>query len=252
MAKAPLIEIFSSVQGEGRHVGMPMGFVRVAVCPVRCTYCDTPNSYAVPECFPVRCGDQTVEHQNPMEATAVAELAAASVTANPYGATGWVSITGGEPLLYPAFVLELGTALGARKLSVFLETAALDASALSQCLDAVDHLSADYKLPGTFLAGDVEAAGAQCIACVGLAVERGISVDVKIVLTPDVAEDAFEAGLARLRPLRGGIGLVLQPVTPFGAVDYPCSKEQIARFATLAAEFQPRILPQTHKLLGID
>ena len=252
MVKAPLIEIFSSVQGEGRHAGIPMGFVRVAVCPVRCTYCDTPHSYAVPERFPVRFGDQEVEHQNPMEATAVAELAAASAAKNPYGATGWVSITGGEPLLYPAFVRELGTALRESGLRVFLETAALDASALSQCLAALDHLSADYKLPGTLFEGDVEAAGAQSAACVGLAVKRGIAVDVKIVLTPDVAEDAFEAGLARLRPLRGSIGLVLQPVTPFGAVDYPCPKEQVARFAAIAAEFEPRILPQTHKLLGID
>ncbi len=57
MARAPLVEVFSSIQGEGRYAGVPMTFVRVAVCPIRCTYCDTPNSYTAASSFPVRTGD---------------------------------------------------------------------------------------------------------------------------------------------------------------------------------------------------
>jgi len=34
-------EIYSSVQGESTLVGMPCTFVRLAGCPLRCTYCDT-------------------------------------------------------------------------------------------------------------------------------------------------------------------------------------------------------------------
>jgi len=34
-------EIFSSIQGEGFFVGTPANFVRLAGCPVHCSFCDT-------------------------------------------------------------------------------------------------------------------------------------------------------------------------------------------------------------------
>ena len=37
-------EIFFSLQGETRTVGLPTTFVRLTGCPLRCHYCDT--SYA--------------------------------------------------------------------------------------------------------------------------------------------------------------------------------------------------------------
>jgi len=45
--RAPLIEVFSSIQGEGRYVGQPQVFLRLAGCPLRCRWCDTPRSWVV-------------------------------------------------------------------------------------------------------------------------------------------------------------------------------------------------------------
>lgn len=72
-------EIFHSIQGESRHAGRPCVFVRLTFCNLRCVWCDT--AYAFEEGT-----DETVG--------AVADRVAA------YG-TGYVLVTGGEPLVQP-------------------------------------------------------------------------------------------------------------------------------------------------------
>jgi len=39
-----IFEIFSSFQGEGTLVGRRQIFIRFAGCPLRCSYCDTPEA----------------------------------------------------------------------------------------------------------------------------------------------------------------------------------------------------------------
>lgn len=250
--KAPLHEVFASIQGEGRYVGRSMVFVRVAVCPIRCRYCDTPQSYDVQSTFEVRNGGRPSRHDNPVPAATAADLAAELATASPYGPASFVSLTGGEPLLYPGFVAAFGAALRSHGLRLFLETAALDPEALRQCLPVVDHLSADYKLPGTLSRGDAVAAGKASHACVAAAIAMGRTVDVKMVLTDAVQEEDLVSALATLAPMRGAFELVLQPVTPALEVLTPLSEGRLARFVKLAAEFDPLVLPQMHKQLGLD
>lgn len=40
-----ITEIFLSLQGESRSVGLPTVFVRLTGCPLRCTYCDTAYAF---------------------------------------------------------------------------------------------------------------------------------------------------------------------------------------------------------------
>lgn len=44
--KLPMVEVFQTVEGEGTRAGFPTTFVRVFNCNLRCTWCDTPYSYA--------------------------------------------------------------------------------------------------------------------------------------------------------------------------------------------------------------
>ncbi|ABL02188.1 Radical SAM domain protein [Candidatus Ruthia magnifica str. Cm (Calyptogena magnifica)] len=43
--KLNINEIFYSLQGEGREVGLPSVFIRLTGCPLRCTYCDTEYAF---------------------------------------------------------------------------------------------------------------------------------------------------------------------------------------------------------------
>ncbi len=37
-------ELYTSLQGEGLHVGLPCYFIRTSVCDLRCSWCDTPQA----------------------------------------------------------------------------------------------------------------------------------------------------------------------------------------------------------------
>ncbi|MEM9533315.1 MAG: 7-carboxy-7-deazaguanine synthase QueE [Pseudomonadota bacterium] len=69
-------EIFYSIQGESRSLGMPTVFVRLTGCPLRCTYCDTEYAFHGGEWWSFD--------------DISAEVAR-------HGA-GYVTVTGGEPL----------------------------------------------------------------------------------------------------------------------------------------------------------
>ena len=41
MSSLNVVEIFDSIDGEGIRTGMPVTFIRLAGCNLRCFYCDT-------------------------------------------------------------------------------------------------------------------------------------------------------------------------------------------------------------------
>ena len=69
-------EIFYSLQGESRTVGLPTVFVRLTGCPLRCTYCDTSYAFS---------GGERLSLSEILKQVAV------------YDAR-YVTVTGGEPL----------------------------------------------------------------------------------------------------------------------------------------------------------
>lgn len=77
----PMVEIFQTVEGEGTRAGYPTVFVRVFHCNLRCTWCDTPYSYA------------------PAQPAFEATIATIVERVQAYG---WahVCLTGGEPLIH--------------------------------------------------------------------------------------------------------------------------------------------------------
>lgn len=127
MSKLRITEIFFSLQGETRTVGLPTVFVRLTGCPLRCGYCDTAYAFQ---------GGQW--HEIDAIVQQVAQYKAKYVT-----------VTGGEPLAQKA-CHELLTRLCDAGYEVSLETSgALD---VSQVDDRVVKV-VDIKTPGS---GEVE------------------------------------------------------------------------------------------------
>ena len=115
-----ITEIFYSLQGEARTVGLPTVFVRLTGCPLRCTYCDSEYAFY---------GGERM---------AITDILAEVAKFNPR----FVCVTGGEPLAQPN-CLPLLTALCDAGFDVSLETSgAMDVSEVDARVSRVMDLKA--------------------------------------------------------------------------------------------------------------
>jgi 7-carboxy-7-deazaguanine synthase len=95
-------EIFYSIQGEGKLVGVPSVFIRASGCNLRCVWCDTPYASWEPE------GEM-------MTVVAILERVREHRAHH-------VVVTGGEPMIMPD-IAELCTALKGEGAHITIETA---------------------------------------------------------------------------------------------------------------------------------
>jgi 7-carboxy-7-deazaguanine synthase len=95
-------EIFRSVQGEGPSTGAQAIFLRLAVCNLRCVWCDTRYSWD----FDRFAYEEEVSHMT-VRAAAAAMLGRAAEAADPLLGAHRLIVTGGEPLLQQAGLIAL-------------------------------------------------------------------------------------------------------------------------------------------------
>jgi 7-carboxy-7-deazaguanine synthase len=261
---APVLEVFASIQGEGRYLGQPQVFVRLFGCPLRCRWCDTPGSWLVPgEGGSARLDLAAGRARAPARAKAD-ELAAWVEAADPGGSRP-VSVTGGEPLMWPEFLLALREALPGRRLH--LETAGAFPRSLARVLDAFDHVSADLKCPQDLdapvpLSGPGAPHAAEAAPSDAaqwrearrevLGLLAGRDACTKLVLSGARTLEELAALLEDQAELAPDVPLFLQPMTPVAGLAAP-SKAFLSEAAALALSLglSPRVVPQVHRLLGL-
>lgn len=101
-------EIFASVQGEGISAGLPSVFVRLSLCNLRCTWCDTKYTWDWAQYDP--------------KAEIIGVEIADIVTRVDQTELRNVVITGGEPLLQQRDLIALATSLKTTGRSIEIET----------------------------------------------------------------------------------------------------------------------------------
>ncbi len=244
---APLQEIFSSVQGEGVHVGKRQVFVRFAHCHLKCVYCDTPMTSASGQCHletPPGSGQITLL-ENPMPAQALVE---AIETLLPQARHHSVSFTGGEPLLYHRFLRDVLPAVR-RQAPTYLETSGTQPEFLEPLLPWTDIIAMDIKLPS---ATGEPARFAEHAAFYRLAqASPHTELFVKLVFNEAISDDELAAVRAIVTDPR--TPLILQPVTDLADKAVHVNPRRIlAVEAALSAHFADvRVIPQTHKMIRV-
>ena len=238
---ANLIEIFSSVQGEGKYVGCRQVFVRLTGCNLHCAYCDTklrPQKYCN---FETTAGSMKFYRvQNPISVDKVVDAVTAMTNDVP---THSITFTGGEPMLHCDFIRAVAEQVDSK---IFLETNGTLFNELERIINYIDIISMDIKLPsvvGTDLFENHRRF---------LEIARVKDLYTKIVISAETTTEEFMAAVYMIASVPKDIPLILQPVTPFNNVE-AASPDKLLSFQAMALKHlnDVRIIPQTHKIINV-
>ena len=222
MVKARITEIFSSIQGEGPHVGERHVFVRFYGCNLGCGFCDENKKIASSEYSPREVIEKVI---NEREET--------------------VSLTGGEPLMQSDFFKEILPELREKKLKIYLETNGTLKDRLLEVLDLVDIISMDLKLPSST---GLKVYWQEHSLFLKSAVKK--EVFVKVVVTNKTLLSDIEMAVSIVNRVDKNIPFIIQPVSYNGSVE---RVELLGSFFDSAKKIvsDVRVIPQLHKILGV-
>lgn len=228
--KTDLIEIFSSLQGEGVFVGTKQIFIRFAGCNLNCSFCDTKKE-------PVIKG-----------ITAERVVAGVMDLQRRYGLHHSISLTGGEPLLHAGFLECLLPSLKEKNFKIYLETNGTLSEALKKILRYIDIIAMDIKLPSS---ADIPPLWERHIEFLKLAIIRDIFI--KVVVTENTSEDDILKARDIVERFDKDIVFILQPASVDSKGSFKIPKEKLFAYFDLAKERlqDVRIIPQMHKIIGI-
>lgn len=243
---ASLIEVFSSLQGEGALLGYRQIFVRFPGCNLECAYCDTPvelSDQCRVETFPGSDEFRLVAQPVPLSMlSSLAEMWCRELPDVHHS----FSITGGEPLLH-AELLGFWLPRLREILPVHLETNGTLPDALARVIGQIDYISMDMKLPsvaGTPLLWEEHRRFLE------LAEEAELSV--KVIVGPQTTDQDLLMACDLISEVDPEIPFVIQPVT---GRDNRLAVEssRLMHWQSLAARLlsDVRVIPQMHRFMEV-
>lgn len=238
--QANIIEVFSSIQGEGKYVGYRQVFVRFSGCNLKCRYCDTLVSHAPYKSCNVEkeAGSREfMQLSNPVDIEAMVDNINHLLKLPHHS----VSFTGGEPLYRADFIYDLARRINAKK---FLETNGTLTQELAKVINDIDFISMDIKLPSV--------TGRELWEEHRSFLKAAISKDVyvKLVVSAETTADEFSRAVKLVETIDKRIPFIIQPVTPVNGC-FAASPEMILNCQDEALQIlkDVRVIPQTHKFI---
>jgi organic radical activating enzyme len=242
--KADLIEVFSSIQGEGVHVGLRQIFLRFPGCNLNCDYCDT-NFERSPICKVERSPGrgELIEWQNPVALSKLIELFKCWLQQTGVAHHSF-SITGGEPLLHADLLVEWLPELK-QLLPIYLETNGVLVEELAKVIDHIEWVAMDIKLHSqTGERTDWQAHREF------LQIAKQSDCCVKVVVGPDTTDLEVQLTADLVTSASPSLTIVIQPVTINHKVGVTIKR--LLEIQELMSEIHSnlRVIPQTHVFLG--
>ena len=227
---ARISEIFSSLQGEGPRAGERHLFIRFEECNIHCQYCDELDKLGIEMSL-----DSVMQTVSKLE--------------KEEGPHSFVSLTGGEPLIYLQFLKPLIFRLKSAGFKIYLETSGILWRPLMEVIQDCDVIAMDLKPSSvtgerSFLDEHREF----------LKIARSRETFAKMVLSKDIAFPEFDELIRLVRETAPQIPVILQPVSA------EIEGHQDPALMAILAELQRRagllvddvrIVPRLHKILKI-
>lgn len=239
--QANVIEVFSSIQGEGKYVGYRQIFVRFSGCNLRCKYCDTLVAHAPYKHCTVEkdSGSRNfMQIDNPIGMNVLVERIN-HLLCMPHHS---VSFTGGEPLYRAAFIRALASKINCK---LYLETNGTLYQELEKVINDLDFISMDIKLPS--IAG--KELWQEHHKFLKIAVNK--KVFVKLVISGETTKKEFDQAIALIKDIDQNIPFIIQPVTPINGCQSAAPGDILMyQERALKSLSDVRVIPQTHKIIN--
>ncbi len=226
-------EIFSSLQGEGPYLGVKQIFVRFGRCNMHCVYCDELEKMKE-ERFMVYSSESLLREIETLETEK--------------GEHHSVSLTGGEPLFYAAFLREFLPKLKEKGLVTYLETNGTLPRELREVIRWCDIVAMDMKPSSSTQDRAFDKEHEEFLK---VAIQK--DVFIKVVVTPDTLEREIERCIAIVASINPKIPFIFQPLSDPIGINPQSLKLIETSFFAIAKEslFDVRVIPQMHKIWNV-
>lgn len=224
--KSKIIEIFTSIQGEGPYVGVKQLFIRFCGCNLKCNYCDTQDLF----------NEEYLEFTPEELKKYIQDFNLKTIHS--------ISLTGGEPLVWVDFLEEF---LPLVQNKIYLETNSTLKDNLERIIKYVDIISADIKLPSS---SGIENSFAVHDEFFRIAQKYDKEIFAKIVFDENILDDEINHCLKLAE--KYNLELILQPKTTDSKILVNKTKMIDVFNKFLDTHPKTRVIPQVHCFLGVE